>query len=116
MVSFLAGAHHQPDTGYDERDAQKLTHVKGHAMLKFHLNLLKELYKKAEGKDCGYAESEIESAAHSLSVIAVNESDDNKNDEIGDGLIKLGRVAWKIFSILNKDESPVCTCRLSHNL
>ena len=116
MISFFPRAHHQPDAGYDERDAQELTHVKGHAVFKFHLNLLEELYEKAESEDCGQAESEIESAAHSVSVIAVNESDDNENDEIGYSFIKLGWVAWEILSILYKDESPVCTCRLTYNL
>ena len=48
LVSFFAGVEHEPEAGYDERDAQELTHVKGHALLKIHLDLLAELNEKAE--------------------------------------------------------------------
>ena len=61
MVSFFAGVEHEPDAADDERDAQELTHVKGHALLKVHLNLLAELNEKAECEYGGYAESKIES-------------------------------------------------------
>ena len=61
MVLFFAGVEHEPDAAYGERDAQKLTHVKGHSLLKVHLDLFAEFNEKAECEDCGYAESKIES-------------------------------------------------------
>ena len=59
--SFLAGVEHQPDTADDERDAQQLAHIKCHALLKVHLNLLAELNEEAEREYGGYTEPEVES-------------------------------------------------------
>ena len=48
MVSFFAGVEHEPEAGYDEGDAQELTHVKCHALLKINLHLLAELNEESE--------------------------------------------------------------------
>ena len=116
MVSFFAGVEHEPDAADDERDAQELTHVKGHALLKIHLDLLAELNEKAECEYGGYAESKVESGAYLVFVLAVDKHDDGKDDEVGDCLVELGRMACKILTVLDKDESPVGAGGLAHDL
>ena len=83
MVSFFAGAEHEPDAAYGERDAQKLTHVKGHALLKVHLDLFAELNEEAECEDGGYAESKVEAGAYLVLVLAVDKHDDGKDYQSG---------------------------------
>ena len=113
---FFAGVKHEPDAADDEGDAQELTHVKGHALLKVHLDLFAELNEEAECEDCGYAESKIESGADFLFVLAVDKYDDSKDYEVGDCLVELCRVAGKILAVLDKDESPVSAGGLAHDL
>ena len=83
MASFFAGVKHEPDAADNERDAQELAHVKGHALLKIHLDLLAEFNEKAECEDGGYAESKVESRAYLFLVLAVDKQDDSKDYEIG---------------------------------
>ena len=116
MVSFFAGVEHEPDAGDDKGDAQQLTHVKGHALLKVHLDLLAELNEKAEREDGGYAESKVESGAYLFLVLAVDKHDDSKDYEVGDCLVKLCRVASKILAVLDENESPVGAGGLAYNL
>ncbi len=116
MVSFFAGVEHEPDAADDEGDAQELTHVKGHALLKIHLDLLAELNEEAECEYGGYAESKVESGADFLFVLAVDKHDDGKDYQVGDCLVELCRMACKILTVLDKDESPVSTGGLAHDL
>ena len=116
MVSFFAGVEHEPEAGYDEGDAQELTHVKGHALLKVHLNLLAELNEKAECEYGGYAEPKVESRAYLFLVLAVNEHDDCKDDEVGNSLVELGGMACKILAVLDEYETPVGAGGLAHDL
>ena len=116
MVSFFAGVEHEPEACYDEGDAQELTHVKGHALLKIHLDLLAELNEKAECEDGGYAESKVKSGAYLVFVLAVDKHDDSKDYQVGNSLVKLCRMACKILAVLDKDETPVGAGGLAHDL
>lgn len=51
---------HEIEADEDERDAEPLAHVEGHALLEVHLVLLEELYKEAEGEDLRQAKAEEE--------------------------------------------------------
>ena len=55
---------HEVESDEDERDAQQLSHVERHALLKIYLLLLDELDEEAEGEDGCKAESEVESCAY----------------------------------------------------
>ena len=116
MVLFFAGVEHEPDAADDERDAQELAHVKGHALLKIHLDLLAELNEKAECEDGGYAESKVKSRAYLVFVLAVDKHDDGKDYQVGNSLVKLCRMACKILAVLDKDETPVGSGGLAHDL
>ncbi len=116
MVSFFAGVEHEPEAADDEGDAQELTHVKGHALLKVHLNLLAEFNEEAECEYGGYTEPKVESRAYLFLVLAVNEHDDCKDDEVGNSLVELGGMACKILAVLDKDETPVGSGGLAYNL
>ena len=116
MVSFFAGVEHEPEAGYDEGDAQELAHVKGHALLKIHLDLLAELNEKAECEDGGYAESKVKSRAYLVLVLAVDKHDDGKDYQVGNSLVKLCRMACKILAVLDEYESPVGAGGLAHDL
>lgn len=116
MVLFFAGAKNKPEAADDEGDAQELTHVKGHALLKVHLNLLAEFNEEAECEYGGYTEPKVESRAYLFLVLAVNEHDDCKDDEVGNSLVELGGMACKILAVLDKDETPVGSGWLAYNL
>ena len=116
MVSFFAGVEHQPDAADNERDAQQLAHVKGHALRKVHLDLFAEFDEKAECEDGGYAESKIESGAYLFLVLAVDKHDDSKDYEVGDSLVELCGMTCKILTVLDENESPVSAGGLAHNL
>ena len=51
---------HEIEADEDERDAEPLAHVEGHAILEADLILLEELYEEAEGEDLRHAEAEEE--------------------------------------------------------
>jgi hypothetical protein len=93
MVSFFAGVEHEPDAADDEGDAQELTHVKGHALLKIHLDLLAELNEESEREDEQNAQSEEEPRAHALGLVAVERPANEKEQDVGQRLIQLSGVA-----------------------
>ena len=112
---FFAGVENEPDAGDDKGNAQELTHVKGHALLKIHLDLLEELDEETECKDGGDAESEEKSAAYLFLMLAVENKCNDKDDDVGYCLVQLGGMACKILAVLDKDKTPVGAGGLAHD-
>jgi hypothetical protein len=106
----------EPEAGDDEGDAQELTHVKCHALLKVYLDLFTEFYEEAERKDGCDAESKVESGSYLLLMLTVDEDGDDKYDDVSDSLIQLCRMACKILSVLYEYESPVRSGSLANYL
>ena len=90
-------------------------------MFEIHLFFLQKLDEEAEGEDGGEAKTEIKARSdgygrlfrHALGLVPppVNHSSCDENDEIGDGFIELGGMAWCQLPIdegitAMEDESP----------
>jgi hypothetical protein len=65
-------ANHAGYSDYNKRNAQQLSHIQSHASLKRFLNIFGELDKETERKYGGQAESEEESCAYFVLVLAVD--------------------------------------------
>ena len=78
-------------------------------------HLLGKLDEEAEGEHQRQAETEIEPRAHTVLVLAVDEEDDGEEAGIGDGLIELSRVAWRLVN-MGEDEGPGNVRHFADNL
>ena len=89
---------------YDyKRNTQPLSHIQRHAVFKVYLVFFQELYEEAEYKDLCQAESEEEATVQLFAVVLIQENHNQEEDEIGDGLVKLCRMAGQhIHSFKNK--------------
>ena len=111
---FLPVEIHAIHPDDDERDAEPLAHVQRHALLKGHLVRLQEFHEEAEDEYLRQAQSEVEAAAMgvgggqgcsgsllhadgfvlpSLQAAAVEIQHAQAEDEVGDGLVQLCRMA-----------------------
>lgn len=76
-----------------KRNTQPLPHIQRHAVFKVYLVLFQELYEEAEYKDFRQAEAEEEATVQLFAVVLIQENHNKEEDEVGDCLIKLCRMA-----------------------
>ena len=115
------------ETDNDEGDAEQLPLVEtnrgAHGLLPRLLHLLAILHEEAEGEDGRQAVAEEEACADALAVLPVQPEAHEEEDEVGNGLVQLSRVARKGFvlaehgiPVVGKDESPVRARIFADNL
>lgn len=122
-----SATQHKEDPGYDERDAEQLTHVESHSLLEIHLFLLDEFHKETEGEDEGDAKSEVEACAYGspavapLALIVINTYSYYKYNKVSQRLVELCWMSWHCHTVDQRitcveDESPRHVSRHSDNL
>ena len=97
--------HHKPSAQQDERYTKQLAHIEKHTLLEVHLDFLRIFNEEAEGEDEEDAQPEEEARAHLLAVTAVEPPAHKEEQEVGDGLVQLTRMAGDVINSF-EDESP----------
>ena len=111
-----ASADHTGDAQRDEGDAQPLSHVERHALLKAHLLLLDELDEEAEGEYRCQAEAEEDARPHRVAVASVEQPAGKEDDQVGECLVELCRVTCERLAVVHEDEAPGHVGRKPHYL
>lgn len=101
----LYAAHYKIHADGNERHAEQLSHIEQHVLLKRLLHLLGVLDEETECKDICEAQAEEHARPHPIAVTTVNGHPDEKQNGVGNGLIKLSGVARRTVNTL-KDKRP----------
>lgn len=106
---------HANHTDDDERNGEQLPHIEEHLLLKGFLYVLGVLDEEAEREDKGKAEAEKEASAYPLFVLLIEVPAYKEEEEVGDGLVKLARMAW-LQVHTGEDKGPRHIGHLADNL
>ena len=101
--------------GYAEQLALVETYGVLHGKFPWLLHLFQELYRKTEHEYGGEAIAKVEAGAYALRTLEIDEHADDKQHQVGYGLVQLGRIARHGFVQLHKYKAHVGACVLAHN-
>lgn len=90
---------YRPRAKGNERNTENLSHVERQSRLEVYLNYLRKLNEKAEGEDEREAKAEVKARSYLLRTTPVKGEDENEDDEIGNGLVQLSRMARMVSTL-----------------
>ena len=112
MIITLSPAFPHRITGNAHKgDAEQLAHVEGHSLFEGYLFFLQEFHEETEEEDGEDAVAKVEAGADKVAAFFVNVQSNKEDYQVGNGLIELGRMAWRKYTIYHcfigvEDESP----------
>ena len=83
-----------------------MSHIENHILLETDLRLLYEFNQEAHAETSDKEGTEKEAPVNLVGLVSVKRKQQEAEDEIGEGLIELGRMLWHGLTPEFEDEAP----------
>ena len=112
-LSHLGSIHKETYSEKDERDTQKLTHVKDHILLEINLGFLDEFYEEPHPETNNEEDPYERASVDTVEFLHIQPKKEQAEDQIAERFVQLSRMFGLCLTSETEHESPRKSCDIS---